>query len=525
MNLIRSKKIEPVSVLNRSVMGAFDLAMKNKTSDVIFRGEIAERGKPSNEISNSSLQEHIENTKELDALKRRISELENEVEKNKSYANFSQLVLNDLEEGMNILTRVMKRGFTQEYILTKNSDKEHNNYTTQSKSARLTNGYDFIPIQPRVDSNNTLTDRVPLHQNGTTEVNFEEFKIWSTHEHIESWNGDVKRLSSITHDEERLTELEGLIGSISMGFCGLSNVCKMLYENANLTAIEAVTALDEMQRANARAQEAEVKFLKAEKACKKLYFQNTALQAELEKDKREKRLLTKEVKILLHTLDKVESEKKRAERRALLFGIETHERRLVPSSSRKNCDDDPEMKTISENNVKNDIKTNKDVDIISGFHKASGKLFVDVKNSFLTSKQKPRKTEPSFSRGDLKNSFAPLLSIIAPAPRTRDKATNEMKVNSKEESVPNETEYIPLNYGDEKYDLERQMHKSKHNDEPDLSDYIPIVALFVKNDSEKQQGNNESLLNLKDAIRDSCSLDEAKQFSHRDSSTAITTES
>ena len=125
-------------------------------------------------------------------------------------------------------------------------------------------------------------------------------------------------------------------------------------------------------------------------------------------------------------------------------------------------------------------------------------------------KQKPRKTEPSFSRGDLKNSFAPLLSIMVPTPRMTDKATNEMNVNSKEESVPNETEHIPLNYCDEKCALERQMHKSKHDDKPELADYISIVALFVKHDSEKQQGNNESLLNLKDVICDSCFLGEAK---------------
>ena len=91
-------------------------------------------------------------------------------------------------------------------------------------------------------------------------------------------------------------------------FSGLYNTCAQLRENQRLASVEASTALDDLQAANARVEAVDKRMAKAENHLCKLWEENCSIRKMLKLKKREKRVLVREVKNLRQALDKTQQQ-------------------------------------------------------------------------------------------------------------------------------------------------------------------------------------------------------------------------
>jgi hypothetical protein len=85
-------------------------------------------------------------------------------------------------------------------------------------------------------------------------------------------------------------------------FASLTNACQQQRESLRLAALEATTAVEDLQEANANVEQLQKRMGKAEKQLVKLWEENCAIRKTLKQKKREKRVLVKEVKNLQEQL-------------------------------------------------------------------------------------------------------------------------------------------------------------------------------------------------------------------------------
>jgi len=85
-------------------------------------------------------------------------------------------------------------------------------------------------------------------------------------------------------------------------FSALSNACQQQRESLRLASVEASTAVEDVIEANERAGAVQKRIHKAEKHILKLWEENCTIRKILKQNKREKRVLVKEVKQLQRTL-------------------------------------------------------------------------------------------------------------------------------------------------------------------------------------------------------------------------------
>lgn len=231
-----------------------------------------------------------------------LNQLINERDSARKETETSREILECVIEAVQILTSQMKkshkdmlmnnatnRNYPSPYLVTSVSDlsidvdgeKSNSNevYTSRdTKEDKMTKSYEYddLGIRPRLSSKNSVASSIATY---TSEENqrFNELLDLTS----ESYE--------VNHDSEHLSRIRS-------GLIALSHSCSIIDENAYLLHNEASTFLIDLQDANKKLSELQMKHYKTEKVAKQLYKENKRLMAELGQSEKKKRVLIKELK-------------------------------------------------------------------------------------------------------------------------------------------------------------------------------------------------------------------------------------
>ncbi len=162
---------------------------------------------------------------------------------------------------------------------------------------------DDLGIIPRLSSKNSVASSIATY----------------TSEENQRFN----ELLDLTSESYEINHYSEHLSRIRSGLIALSHSCSIIDENAHLLHNEASTFLIDLQDANQKLSELQMKYYKTEKVAKQLYKENKRLKVELGQSEKKKRVLIKELKSLFD-----EKEMRKEYEDHLLKAWNIHERML-----------------------------------------------------------------------------------------------------------------------------------------------------------------------------------------------------
>ena len=153
-----------------------------------------------------------------------------------------------------------------------------------------------------------------------------------------SWSDSCSLQSCTSDDERRLSDLSRqLEGTLGADLMGLSHAAQMLGENSRMVSHEASLLTQDVHLAQETCQEAKKRANKAESAVKILYTKQKRLIGELEKSKKERGVLKRQVVALLKENEdlKKQNEVVRALELHVAGALHAHERQLALKQSKQ----------------------------------------------------------------------------------------------------------------------------------------------------------------------------------------------
>jgi len=147
---------------------------------------------------------------------------------------------------------------------------------------------------------------------------------------IESYNSeDNHRFAELLLLSQSSTtiSLDPDLSRIGADLVALEGVCNTVGQNARHISEESSTILTDLHQASSQLSDTEARCIKAERCAKKLYREKQVLRMELEKNKSERKVLIKEIKILMD-----ENEKEKEFHKQLFDSMKVHEQMLKEES-------------------------------------------------------------------------------------------------------------------------------------------------------------------------------------------------